>query len=135
MRERSEEHKSRRHAMVTHLVRNELSQILRREVKDPRVNALTITDVIVKPDMKSAAVHVCKFQSDLEHNPTAEEKAELMKGLESAQPFVYRALKKRLVMKVIPSVTFYYDERLAAVTHVWNLLQPTSSAADVEGES
>ena len=125
MRKYSDDGKVRRHHRVQELVRQELSAILSREVKDPRVRSLTITEVLLKPDLKSAIVRVCKFMGDkgILEEPTAEEKQELMDGLQASSHFVYERLKRALVMKVIPSIRFEYDHHLAEASRLWSVVK------------
>ncbi len=133
MREFTEDAKIRRQRRVADLVRQEIYEIFRFEVKDPRVRSLTITEVDLKQDLKSAIIYVCKFAEGDGHEPTAEEKAELMAGLKSSSHFIYESLKKRLAMKVIPSLSFQYDERLAASSKIWGLIHSTQNTSS-EGE-
>jgi ribosome-binding factor A len=123
----SEEGKLRRHHQVTELLRREIQEIVSRETKDPRVSSFTITEVALKSDLKSAIVYVCKFKGGVSVGgnplePTAAEQTELIKGLQSASHFIYSQLKKRLNMKVIPSIKFEYDFRLGEASKVWNLI-------------
>ncbi len=119
----SDERKSRRHHRVVELVRREIVQILSREVKDPRLGNFTVTEVDLSPDIRTALIYVCRFiTGDIPREPTRDEKDELVSGLSSASHFVYERLKKRLVMKQIPSIRFLYDERLAKASSMWSLV-------------
>jgi len=133
VREFSDDAKLRRQRRVADLVRQEIYEIFRSEVKDPRVRSLTITEVDLKQDLKSAIIHVCKFAEGDGHEPTTEEKDELMAGLKSSSHFIYEALKRRLAMKVIPSLKFSYDDRLAASSKIWGLIHSTQNNP-AEGE-
>jgi ribosome-binding factor A len=133
VREFTDDAKIRRQRRVADLVRQEIYEIFRFEVKDPRVRSLTITEVDLKQDLKSVIIYVCKFAEGDGHEPTAEEKAELMSGLKSSSHFIYESLKKRLAMKVIPSISFAYDERLAASSKIWGLIHSTQNKSS-EGE-
>lgn len=121
MRPLSGELKSRRPQRVKELLRMELPQIIQREVKDPRVRLLTITEIDLKPDMKSAVIYVAKFLEGDGAEPSPQEQAEVIKGLSSASHFIYEQLKKRLSMKVIPSLRFEYDIRLSQLATIWAL--------------
>lgn len=118
----SAEKKERRQKRVAELIREEIVSILRREVKDPRVKDLTVTEIDLKPDLRSVTVYVCKFAAGDGHEPTPAEQESLMAGLKSAGHYIYESLKRRLVMKVIPSVRFEYDDRLAIGSKVWGIM-------------
>lgn len=128
MREFSDEAKIRRHHKMVEVLRTEIYEILRREVKDPRVHDLTLTAVELSPDLRSSTIYVCKFAVGDGHEPTTEEQVELMSGLKSASHFVYEALKKRLRMKIIPSIRFEYDNRISLSSEVWRKIHGTTSA-------
>lgn len=127
MRGQSDELKSRRHHRVVELLREELSMILRRSVKDPRLNLLTINEVNLKSDLKSATIYVSRLISKENEVISEKEQAEIMKGLDSASHFIYEQLKKRLVMKVIPSIKFVYDTRLDGLSRIWHLISEVQS--------
>jgi ribosome-binding factor A len=122
MRGMPEELKHRRHHRVVELLRQELSMILRRSVKDPRLNLLTINEINLKADLRSATVSVSRMISTENEVVSTEEQAEILKGLNSASHFIYEQLKKRLVMKVIPSLKFVYDTRLDGLSRIWHLI-------------
>ena len=121
MRDFNQEAKLRRHGKLKQLVHEELSEIIRREVKDPRLHSLTITEVNLKPDNKSALIYVARLWEKEGEEISEEEKGKLMKGLKSASHFIYERLKKRLSLKVIPSLKFEYDFRLPDLTKIWSI--------------
>lgn len=130
----SDDRKERRHHRVVELLRHELVDIIQREVKDPRLGKFTVTSVELSPDLRLAKVAVCKFVtgSDL-REPSREEQETLIEGLASAQHFIYERLKRRLVMKQIPSLKFEYDSKLNEVTAIWNLVRKTSDDDQTRG--
>lgn len=123
MQKFTEEAKLRRHHKVVEVLKAEIYEIFRREVKDPRAKSLTITQVDLKPDLKSATIYVCKFVQGDGHEPTEEEREDLMEGLKSASRFIYESLKRRLSMKVIPTIRFSYDIGLSGGSQMWGLLR------------
>lgn len=126
-----EDRKVRRHHRVVELVRQQIVEILSREVKDPRLGHFTVTDVELSPDLSSALVYVCRFVTgDQPHEPTEEEKETLLRALSSASHFIYERLKKRLVMKHIPSIRFTYDWRLSKASEVWGLVKKATSSEE-----
>lgn len=86
---------------VGHNLQKEISEIIMNRVKDPRLGFLTITGVEVARDIKSAKVFVSVLKED--------ERDDTMQALEAAASFIRHELKKRLRMKVIPELSFFYD--------------------------
>ena len=90
---------------VSELVRHEISDILRKEAKDPGIGEITITKVKVSDDLKSALV----FFGVLDRT---EEIEQIEEGLHRASGFIHRLLGKRLRLKHIPRPTFIYDRNI-----------------------
>jgi ribosome-binding factor A len=94
---------SRRTERVSDLIRDELSQLLLREVRDPRLDALiSITHVEVTPDLYDARVFVSVMASP-------QQQQEAMRALNSAASFFHRELKSRIQMRRIPFLVFRLD--------------------------
>jgi len=87
---------------VAELVRQVISDIVVLRIKDPRVQGITITEVRMSGDLKSARVYFGSL---------ADGKVELHQaGLESAVGFIRHELRAELDLKVIPELSFHYDE-------------------------
>ena len=87
---------------VADLIQRELSDLLRREVRDPRVGMVTLTSVDVSPDLSHAKVFFTML--DKEHLQ------ETTKGLQRAASFLRSQLSKRMSMYTTPELRFVYDE-------------------------
>lgn len=89
---------------VGELLRAEISELLLREVKDPRVGRgmVTITEVQVSPDLRRAVVFFSHFG-------TEEERAEALEGLVHSAPFLHRELVQRLSLRHVPELVFRFD--------------------------
>lgn len=96
---------SRRTRQVGELLREELSDIIRREVKDPRVGFMSITAVDVTQDLRTARVYVSVLGTD-------EERESNLEALRSAALFIRRHLKPRLRMRQIPELDFRDDRSM-----------------------
>jgi ribosome-binding factor A len=96
---------SRRTRQVGDLLREELDDIIRQDVKDPRVGFFTITRVEVSPDLRSATAYISVLGSDDERTGT-------MAALASASGFIRRQLKPRLRMRQIPEIAFFDDRSM-----------------------
>jgi len=95
---------SRRIDRIEEQLRIELSEIIEREIQDPRVGLTTVTGVKVSPDLRHARIFVTVLGDETQRKKALE-------GLRSAASFVRRSLSKRLHhMRRIPEVTFDYDE-------------------------
>ena len=91
---------------INEAVREELSTIIRREIKDPRIAVMTsVTSAIVAPDLKTCKVHISVLGD-------AKAKADTMAGLNSAMGFIRRMLAKNLNLRNTPELTFMLDESI-----------------------
>jgi len=103
---------SRRTERVNDLIRDELSDLLLREVRDPRLGVLiSITHVEVTPDLNNARVSVSVMA------PPAEQQ-DALKALNAAAAFFHRELKSRIDMRRIPFLTFKLDTSIAEAATV-----------------
>jgi ribosome-binding factor A len=84
-------------------VRQTLAQILLTEVKDPRVELVTITSVVVSPDLRHANVYLTTHGGPDRYKET-------LAGLQSAKGRIRSALGRDLVMKYVPDLHFFIDE-------------------------
>jgi ribosome-binding factor A len=119
-----------RTSQVNELLREELSELLVREVKDPRVDhgLVSITEVQVSPDLRHATVYVS-------HIGDPADRDELIAGLQHAAPFLHRELVHRLKMKIVPDLLFRYDPSIERGAHLASLIEQVTHdrGADAEG--
>ena len=101
---------------VNQLIREEISHMLQRELKDPRLGFVTITEVDVAKDLRTAKVYVSVLGSE------AALKASLL-ALESARGFIRNWLTPRLRMRAIPHLTFHPDRSMAHAAHIQTVLE------------
>ncbi|HKJ93313.1 MAG TPA: 30S ribosome-binding factor RbfA [Longimicrobiales bacterium] len=104
----------RRIERLNEQLRRELTEILRREVKDPRVGVVTVMGVRTAPDLTFARVLV--------EIPSAEDEPETLAGLAAAAPFVRRELGQRLRIRRVPELHFEADHALDHVRRIEELL-------------
>lgn len=110
---------TRRTERISDLLRAEISDLLLREVKDPRVAGLvTITEVDVSPDLSRAKVFVSVMGTD-------EEKTSTLRALTAAAHFVQRNLGKRLTLRRVPELDFVPDDSLERGAQILELLNKT----------
>jgi ribosome-binding factor A len=87
------------------LIREEISSLLIRDIKDPRIRMLTVTDVEVSRDIRTAKVFYTVGGDQ-------RAKDETQRGLESAVGFMKSALAQNLTMRRVPELVFIYDKSL-----------------------
>ena len=87
-------------------VHKELSMIISREVKDPRIDPLaTVTNVAVAPDLKTAKIYVSVMGDE-------ENKKNTLAGLKSASPYIRSCLAKNLNLRNTPELKFMIDDSI-----------------------
>jgi len=86
-------------------IRNTLADILRRDVKDPRLKLVTITDVDVSPDLRLAKIYFAT-------SGDAEKIKRVQNGFDRARPFIKKRLGQELRLRYMPEIRFYYDDSL-----------------------
>lgn len=106
---------SQRTSRVDELLREEISQIIAREVADPRVGFVTITDVDVTPDLRHATVWVSVIGDEAARR-------ELLRALGRAMPFVRGRLGK-LRIKRIPDLHLRQDDAAERGTRLLRILE------------
>jgi ribosome-binding factor A len=108
---------SRRLQRLSGLFQEELSDLLLRQVKDPRLaQFVTITRVEITPDLSHARVYVSVMGSQ-------EEKTSTMEGLAAAARYLRRELNSRLTLRRIPELSFHRDDSLERGARVLDLLR------------
>ena len=89
---------------VADMVRQEISGIMQRQMRDPRIGAVSVNDVRVSKDLSFADVYVSSMDA-----AGAEEQAELVAVLNRASGFFRTELAKRHSMRTTPRPRFHYD--------------------------
>ena len=107
---------SRRTRQVGEFLREELTDIIRREVKDPRIGFVTITRVETARDLGSARVWVSVLG-------TPEEQEAALAALTSAAPWLRRQLAGRLTIRQIPQLVIRHDDSIEAGDRVLRMLK------------
>lgn len=98
----------------------ELSQIIRGELKDPRIGSLTsVVRVETTPDLKYCKAYVSVLGDH-------EEKDNVMKGLKNASGFIRRLVAQRVNLRFTPEFTFKLDESAEYAIHMDQLIQQVS---------
>ncbi|MDO8473200.1 MAG: 30S ribosome-binding factor RbfA [Dehalococcoidia bacterium] len=91
---------------INHQIQRELSDLLLREVNDPRLGVMvTITEVTTAPDLSRSRVMVSIMG-------TPEEKVDVLKALAAASRFLHRQLGDRLQLRRTPDLDFVRDDSI-----------------------
>ena len=112
---------SRRIEKINHLLREEVSELLSRHVKDPRLNVfLSVTRVVTSPDLHFAKVYISIMG-------TEEEKTKAFEALNTAAGFLRRELRPRLTLHRIPDLSFHRDDSIEEGSHILELINQVVS--------
>lgn len=115
---------------VNELLRAELSELIQREVKDPRVSRglLSLTEVQVSPDLRHATVYVS-------HLGTDDERRDALSGLQHSAHFLHRELMRRLSMRNVPELVFKFDPSIERGARLASLINQVAATHADEGEA
>jgi len=120
---------SRRTERVSELIRHELSDLLMRELRDPRLDGLiSITRVDLSPDLYNARVFISVMSE------TASP-ADALKALNAAAGFLHKELVHRLEMRRVPFLTFHLDKSIEEGAAVLAHLDQVIHAEDAKSEN
>ncbi len=104
-----------RTAKVSRQVLQELSEIIERHIKDPRVGMITLTTVQMTPDLHTARVYFSRLG-------TPAEREDSKRALEHASGFLRRELGSRLRLRYLPELRFFIDDSLDVSERITKLL-------------
>jgi len=93
---------AQRRARIADQIQRELAELIRLELRDPRVGLVTLTGVDLSPDQSHAKVHFTVLP--------AEQVEQALEGLQRAAGFLRSTLAKRLSTRTVPELHFAYDE-------------------------
>ncbi len=116
---------SRRTARVNDLLQEELSALIQRDLKDPRLEhgLTTITDVEVAPDLRRATVFVSYLGAD-------DEREGVLKALSHASRHLHNELVRRLAMRNVPELHFRFDPSIERGARLAALMNTVALAPD-----
>lgn len=97
-------------------IKQEIGQMLLRDLKDTRLGFVTVTEVAVTGDLREATVYVSLFGSD-------EEKEKSLAALKNATGFIRTELGKRLQVRYTPEITFAVDRSIDYGDHIERVLK------------
>jgi ribosome-binding factor A len=112
---------------VNQLIKEEISAVLQRQIKDPRLGFVTVTEVDTTADLKLTRVYVSVLGPE-------DQWAKSFKALESARGFVWNWLRKHLDLRVTPEIIFRPDRSMEHAAHIQSLLAGLKSQEAEESE-
>ena len=104
---------------VAEQIRGELSQILRDEVRDPRIRLVTVTRVKLATDLGAATI----FYSPLGEDPSEERISELEEAMSAVTGFARRLLSRRMKLRHTPDLRFILDDSIAEGSQTLELIR------------
>jgi ribosome-binding factor A len=107
---------SSRPSRVGDQIRVEVADLLAREVHDPGIGFLTITHVKVTPDLQQARVYYTTMGDE-------NARRESRRALERARPFLRRQLGRRLRLRRVPDLQFFFDDSIERHDRIERILQ------------
>jgi len=108
--------KTRRSERMGGLLLEEISRVVLRMVKDPRVLGVTLTSARVSPDLRFARVYFSVVGGPLRQQ-------EALKGLQSAKGMIKRELGRNLELQFVPDIEFVFDDSMEYAQHIEELLK------------
>ena len=112
---------TRRQQRVAEQVRHELSELIEREIDDPRLEMISLTDATVSPDLREVNVYVSSLPGEAVRD-------KVLAGLEAARGFLRRRLGERLKLRVVPNLHFHWDKSLETGDRISQLIDQIEEA-------
>ena len=107
-------------------IQKEISALLLKGLKDPRVGFVTLTAVEVSGDLGHARVYYTVMGDE-------QARRETQRGLTSAIPYLRRELGKRLRLRLVPELVFQYDTSIEYGNRIEDLLRDLNHEDDAQG--
>ena len=105
---------------VGDLILEVIAELLRKDIRDPRVRAVTLTGVKVSKDLRHARVYFNLLGGQ-------DQRAEVLAGLKSASGFIRSKVGKQLNLRFVPEIEFTYDETEDQAQKIDELLKQVKS--------
>jgi len=116
---------NKRAIRVGELLKEEISQIVLREMKDPRIGFVSVTDVEVSGDLRHAKVFISVYGTD-------KEKEETLNGLQQAQGFVRKLVGERVKIHHTPEIIFRYDDSIENGVHISEIIKDLKESGEIK---
>ncbi len=119
---------TRRTERINNLIRQEISDLLRRQVRDPRLGTfISVTKVITSADLRHAKVLVSVLGDEAKRK-------EVLDGFGAASGFFRRELAHRLILRRIPELSFHADDSIEQGAKILKLINEISNVSREKSE-
>ncbi len=111
---------------ISEEVKKVVSELLFRDIKDPRISGLpSVNKVIVTKDLKFAKIYISVLGNE-------EEKTNTIKGLENAKGFVRSEIGKRISLRHVPEPSFYLDNSIEEAIYMTQLIEKVNKESTLK---
>jgi ribosome-binding factor A len=104
-------------------MKKELSDIIGRKIKDPRIGFVTVTDVQVSGDLQQAKVYISVLGDE-------EQRENTLKGLAKAKGFIRSEVGQRIRLRKTPEIIFEWDESMEYGNRINSILHQLHNDSD-----
>ena len=105
-----------------------LSELLIRDMRDPRLQGLTITEVRIDRELQYADIYINALGDDSRED-------EIMTALEKATGYMRRELAQKMSLRTVPQLHFHWDPTLAHAERISEILDSLDIPSDTESAS
>ncbi|WP_053366207.1 30S ribosome-binding factor RbfA [Bacillus sp. FJAT-27245] len=119
---------SHRANRVGEQMKKELSEIIGRKIKDPRIGFVTVTDVHVTGDLQQATVYISVLGDE-------EQRENTLKGLATAKGFIRSEIGSRIRLRKTPEIVFEFDESIDYGNRIETLLTKIHNEEKQNGQN
>ena len=113
---------------VSALIQELLSELLKKDIHDPRLAMATVTGVKMSRDLKLARIYFSIYGGKSKSEAAA-------LGFESARGFIKRSLAPRLGLRYMPDLQFFYDDSFDYSSHIEQLLKKVADDNGPDSQS
>lgn len=111
---------SHRIERVNQLIRQEISDLLQHEIKDPRLSSfISVTEVVTSQDLKHAMIYISFISNQ-------QEKQAALDALAGASNFLRKEMARKLRLRRIPELSFHWDDSIERGAHIMDLIDQVS---------
>lgn len=118
---------TRRTERMASLIQTELSELILKKLKDPRIGFVTLTGVDLTPDLKQAHVYYSLLGGE-------KEKGQTQKALEHAAGFLQHGIAEALKLRYTPKLSFHLDSSLEEGERIESILHKLETEKKPENE-
>jgi ribosome-binding factor A len=117
----------KRSEKVADLIHKEISEMLIKSLKDPRIGFVTITRVTVSEDCRFAKIYFSVMGSLTERDKSA-------MGLNSAKGYIRKELGRRMGLRYTPEIMFQFDPSIEYAIHIGEIIQHLHQKEGKQGD-